>query len=77
MKKTLTALALTGLLLAACSDDKKDSATTTSAPSTFDLASLKVNDAAKACADGKTLKRNGHITTPQGEFDIVYVFEKQ
>lgn len=27
--------------------------------------------------NGKTLKRAGHINSPQGEFDIVYVFERQ
>ena len=27
--------------------------------------------------DGKTLKRAAHISAPQGEFDLVYVFDKQ
>ncbi len=28
-------------------------------------------------ADGKTLTQSAHVTTPQGEFDMAYVFEKQ
>lgn len=38
---------------------------------------IKLTEKWNLSEDGKTLKRNGHITTPQGEFDIVYVFEKQ
>ncbi len=67
MKKTLiTSVALVGLFLASCSDDKKDTTATTTASTGFDLASVKVNDAAKACADGKTLAA-GELTIATGD----------
>lgn len=59
-RKILAAAAMAALLLAACGDDEKTE--TTSAPETtaagetgFDLSQVEVNEAAKTCADGKTL----------------------
>jgi polar amino acid transport system substrate-binding protein len=57
-RKILAAAALAALLLAACGDDEKTE--TTDAPQTteatgYDLSQVEVNDAAKTCADGKTL----------------------
>lgn len=57
---------MVGLFLASCSDDKKDTTATTTASTGFDLASVKVNDAAKACADGKTLAA-GELTIATGD----------
>lgn len=70
MKKLISIAAMSGLLLVACGDDDKQS-DTTSAPSTpaggeFDLASLTVNDEAKACAEGKTLEA-GALTLATGD----------
>ena len=59
MKKLISIAAMSGLLLAACGDDEKTestSAPTTAAGAGFDLATLEVNDEAKACAEGKTLE---------------------
>jgi len=67
MKKLISIAAMSGLLLAACGDDKKDSTTTTVAgPVIFDPASVQVDDAAKACAEGKTLKA-GALTIATGD----------
>jgi polar amino acid transport system substrate-binding protein len=96
MKKTIinasfVGAVLAGLLVASCSDDKKDTTATTSAATTgstapgstvpgsttadtspdttaagFDLASVQVNDAAKACAEGKTLAA-GELTIATGD----------
>jgi hypothetical protein len=40
-------------------------------------AELKSHDVWALSADGKTLTVNSHLTAPQGEFDIVFVFDKQ
>jgi polar amino acid transport system substrate-binding protein len=71
MKKTLiVSAALAGLLLAACGDDKADDAapatTAPAASAEFDLASVEVNDAAAACAEGKTLAA-GALTLATGD----------
>ena len=69
-RKILAAAAMAALLLAACGDDK--STESTSAPETtaageagFDLSQVEVNDAAKTCADGKTLEA-GTLTIATG-----------
>jgi len=71
MKKTLITVALTGLLLAACGDDKKDStatpdttaaAETTAAPGTTGGEATT----AAACAEGKTLEA-GSLTLATGD----------
>ena len=72
MKKQIIAIAaLSGLLLAACGDDEKDTADTTAATTTggevvFDLADVKVNDEAAACAEGTTLEA-GALTLATGD----------
>jgi hypothetical protein len=38
---------------------------------------LKSHDVWSLSADGKTLTVNSHLTAPQGEFDILFVFDKQ
>jgi hypothetical protein len=43
----------------------------------FQGAELKSHDVWTLSADGKTLTVNSHATVPQGEFDLVYVFDKQ
>jgi hypothetical protein len=40
-------------------------------------AELKFHEVWSLSADGKTMTVNNHITAPQGEFDIVLVFDKQ
>jgi hypothetical protein len=40
-------------------------------------AELKSHDVWALSPDGKTLTVNSHLTAPQGEFDIVFVFDKQ
>lgn len=40
-------------------------------------AELKSHDVWALSADGKTMTVNSHLTAPQGEFDIVFVFDKQ
>ncbi|MDO8389639.1 MAG: transporter substrate-binding domain-containing protein [Actinomycetota bacterium] len=58
MKKLISLAAMSGLLLVACGDDDKKSDTTNTTPAggAFDLATLEVNDEAKACAEGNTLE---------------------
>ena len=43
----------------------------------FQGAELKSHDVWTLSADGKTLTVNSHAVVPQGEFDLVYVFDKQ
>ena len=38
---------------------------------------LTLTDKWSLSGDGKTFKMNRHIKVPQGEFDQVYVYEKQ
>jgi len=38
---------------------------------------LKSHDVWALSTDGKALTVNSHLTAPQGEFDIVFVFDKQ
>ncbi len=70
MKKIIAIAALSGLLVVSCGDDKQTD--TTSAPTTaagpveFDLASVTADDAAKACAEGKTLAA-GKLTLATGD----------
>ncbi|HNJ96669.1 MAG TPA: transporter substrate-binding domain-containing protein [Ilumatobacteraceae bacterium] len=71
MKKTLITVALAGLLVAACSDDKKDSADTpdtTAAASTTAAPGTTSGEAttAAACAEGKTLEA-GSLTLATGD----------
>jgi hypothetical protein len=40
-------------------------------------AELTSHDVWSLSADGKTLTVNSHLTAPQGEFDILFVFDKQ
>ena len=66
-RKILAAAALAALLLAACGDDEKTE--TTDAPQTteatgYDLSQVEVNDAAKTCADGKTLTAGALVSAP-------------
>ena len=43
----------------------------------FNGSELKNHDVWMLSADGKTMTVNSHLTVPQGEFDLVYVFDKQ
>lgn len=43
----------------------------------FNGTELKNHDIWTLSADGKTMTVNSHLTVPQGEFDLVYVFDKQ
>jgi hypothetical protein len=43
----------------------------------FQGAELKAHDVWILSPDGKTLTVNSHAVVPQGEFDLVYVFDKQ
>jgi len=43
----------------------------------FQGADLKFHEVWSISADGKVLTINNHATVPQGEFDIVLVFDKQ
>jgi hypothetical protein len=43
----------------------------------FQGTELKSHDVWTLSADGKTLTVNSHATVPQGEFDMVFVFDKQ
>lgn len=38
---------------------------------------LKLHDVWSLSADGKTMTVNSHLAVPQGEFDVVWVFDKQ
>lgn len=43
----------------------------------FNGSELKNHDVWILSADGKTMTVNSHLIVPQGEFDLVYVFDKQ
>jgi len=43
----------------------------------FQGAELKLHDVWALSADGKTLTVNSHLAVPQGEFDIIWIFDKQ
>jgi hypothetical protein len=43
----------------------------------FNGTELKNHDVWSLSADGKTMTVNSHLIAPQGEFDIVFVFDKQ
>jgi hypothetical protein len=40
-------------------------------------AELKLHDVWALSADGKTLTVNSHLAVPQGEFDVIWIFDKQ